>query len=63
MFSKLPALLTNSYNISKLYSWTEKKKEPVKPSVEREEVVVEIPRKILTVKKIKNLPANHGEVF
>ncbi|KAL1823423.1 hypothetical protein ACET3Z_010201 [Daucus carota] len=50
------------YSVAELkMSWTEKKKEPVKPSVEREEVVVEIPRKILTVKKIKNLPANHGE--
>ncbi|WOH11357.1 hypothetical protein DCAR_0830839 [Daucus carota subsp. sativus] len=50
------------YSVAELKrSWTEKKKEPVKPYVEQEKVVVHIPRKISTVKEIKNLPANHGE--
>ncbi|KAL1804946.1 hypothetical protein ACET3Z_028014 [Daucus carota] len=50
------------YSVQELKrSWTEKKKEPVVHTIHKEECAVEIPRKIITVKDIKNLEANYGE--
>ncbi|KAL1818683.1 hypothetical protein ACET3Z_013552 [Daucus carota] len=57
--SSVSVLDSTVYNI--VISWTEKKKEPIVHTVQKEECAVEIPRKIITMKDIKNLKENFGE--